>query len=285
MRKLLAVASLSLAFAVPAVLAAQEVGRDQEVWTWDGRVETGRWFRLSSVNGPVTIESSSDNMIHVRAEKEVRRGNIRDVAFQVVQSGGDVRICALWRRDYCDDNGQHSRRNDDDDRNDRRDVRVKFIVRVPAGVRVSAGTVNGEMRVRNLSSDVRASTVNGAVEVLNVGGEVRASTVNGAVDVTTRNGPVSASTVNGDIDVRMTAVSRDGGMKFSTVNGSITVETPASLDADVEMGTMHGSISSDFPVQLSDRFGPRHARGKIGRGGRRIEMETLNGSVELKKAR
>lgn len=285
MRKLLAVGSLSLAFAVPAVLAAQEVGRDQEVWTWDGRVETGRWFRLSSVNGPVTIESSSDNMIHVRAEKEVRRGNIRDVAFQVVQSGGDVRICALWRRDYCDDEGQHSRRSDDDDRNDRRDVRVKFTVRVPAGVRVSAGTVNGEMRVRNLSSDVRASTVNGAVEVLNVGGEVRASTVNGAVDVTTRNGPVSASTVNGDIDVRMTAVSRDGGMKFNTVNGSITVETPASLDADVEMETMHGSISSDFPVQLSDRFGPRHARGTIGRGGRRIEMETLNGSVELKKAR
>jgi len=283
MRKLLSTVSLSLAFALPAALPAQEVGRNQEVWTWTGRVESGNWFRLSSVNGPVTVEASRDNMIHVRAEKEVRRGEISDVAFQVVRSGGDVRVCALWRRDYCDETGHHSRRNEDD--NDRRDVRVRFTVQVPAGVRVNAGTVNGEMRVSNLSSDVRASTVNGRVEVLNVGGEVRATTVNGAVSVTTRNGPVNASTVNGNIDVKMNALSRDGGMRFNTVNGSITVETPGSLDADVEMETMHGSISSDFPVQLSGRFGPRHARGTIGRGGRRIEMETLNGSVELRRAR
>ena len=46
-------------------------------------------------------------------------------------------------------------------------------------------------------------------------------------------------------------------MKFSTVNGSIAVETPASLDAEVDMQTMHGSLSSDYPVRLSGRFGPR----------------------------
>ena len=60
---------------------------------------------------------------------------------------------------------------------------------VPARRRLAAGAVNGEMRVRDLSSDVRASTVNGRVEVRNVGGEVRATTVNGSVDVSTRNGP------------------------------------------------------------------------------------------------
>lgn len=287
MKKLMCAAALTVAFVAPAIVASQEVGRNQETWTWTGRVENGRWFKLSSVNGPVSVERSPDNMVHVRAEKEVRRGSVTDVAFQVVQSGGDVRICALWRRDYCDDEGHHSRRGDDDDRNDRdrRDVKVRFTVRVPAGVHVSAGTVNGEMRVRDVTSDVRASTVNGAVEVLNVGGEVDASTVNGAVDVTTRNGPVNASTVNGDIDVRMTSIARDGGMKFHTVNGSITLAMPGSIDADIEMETMHGSIASEYPVQLSGRFGPRRAKGTIGKGGRRIELETLNGSVELKRAR
>ena len=83
----------------------------------------------------------------------------------------------------------------------------------------------------------------------------------------------------------MAAIARDGPMKFNTVNGRVRVEMPASIDADVEMETMHGSISSDYPLQLSGRFGPRHAKGTIGRGGRRIELETLNGSVELKKAR
>jgi len=287
MRKTFGVLAFALTAAASASGSAQDLGRDQQVWTWEGRVDSGRWFRLSSVNGPVTVEASSDNRVHVRAEKIVRRGSVSDVRFQVVQSGGDVRICALWRRDYCDEEGLHSRRNedDDDDRNNRRDVQVRFTVRVPSGVKVGAGTVNGDMMVRNVSSDVRASTVNGQVGVLDVGGEVRATTVNGSVDVTTRNGPVNATTVNGNIDVRMRAVSRDGEMKFNTVNGTVTVEAPASLDAEVEMETMHGSISSDYPVQVSGRFGPRHARGTIGRGGRRIEMETLNGSVNLRKTR
>ena len=267
---------------------AQDLGRNSETWTWDGRVQSGKWFRLSSINGPVTVEASNDGMVHVRAQKEVgRRGRVSDVAFQVIESGGDVRICALWRRDVCDEDGMRSRgnRDDDDDDRDRRDVSVHFTVRIPAGVRVSAGTVNGEMRVRDVSSDVRASTVNGRVEVRNVGGEVRATTVNGAVDVTTRNGPVDATTVNGSVNVRMNALSRDGDMRFKTVNGDVTVETPSSLDARVRLGTLHGSIISDYPVQLSGRFGPRRAEGTIGRGGREIEMETVNGSIELRKVR
>jgi DUF4097 and DUF4098 domain-containing protein YvlB len=141
------------------------------------------------------------------------------------------------------------------------------------------------MVIRNVSSDVRARTVNGRVEVENAGGEVHATTVNGGVDVTTRGGPVNASTVNGDIDVRMNVAPGDAAMKFKTVNGSVTLRTPEALDANVEMGTMHGSISSDYPVQLSGRFGPRRAHGVIGRGGRRIELETVNGSISLRRER
>ena len=63
---------------------------------------------------------------------------------------------------------------------------------------------------------------------------------------------------------RMATLSREGDMKFSTVNGTITVETPSSLDANVSLDSMHGGITSDFPVQITGKFGPRHAEG--GRG-------------------
>ena len=141
MRKLLAVAGMSVAFAAPSLAQSQEVGRDQEVWTWDGRIETGRRFSLSTVNGPVTIEPSTDNMIHVRAEKEVRRGSVRDVAFQVVQSGGDVQICALWRNSSCDEDGLRSRGrdDDDDDRSRRSNVNVRFDFTNPIATNVEPG--------------------------------------------------------------------------------------------------------------------------------------------------
>lgn len=277
----LAIASLA---AVTAA-SAQDLGRNDMTWTWNGAVQSGRWFRLSSVNGPVTIEPSSDNQLHVRAEKDLGDGRVTDVAFQVIQSGGDVRVCALWRRDTCDEDGVHSSRDGDRGRGNRHDVKVRFTINVPAGVKVDAGTVNGEMRVRGVTSDVDASTVNGLVEVSNVGGRVNASTVNGRVSVTTKNGPVRATTVNGGIDVRMSSLERDGDMKFNTVNGDVTVETPESLDARVSLGTLHGSITSDYPVQLSGRWGPRHASGTIGRGGREIAIETVNGDIELRKTR
>lgn len=271
---------------VPNASPAQsDLGRDVQVWTWNGRVDSGRWFKLSNVNGSVTIDPSSDNQIHVRAEKNPGRdGDIRDVRFAVVQSGGDVRICALtYEEDRCDEDGFHS--SGDHDRRRNRNVSVKFTVQVPRNVRVSAGTVNGSMSVRGVGSEVRAFTVNGALEVSDATGQVTANTVNGGVRVSTSAGPVSASTVNGDVRVRMGTLSREGDMKYSTVNGTITVETPSSLDANVSLDTMHGSISSDFPVQITGKFGPRHAEGTIGRGGRRIRMSTVNGSVELLKVR
>lgn len=279
----------SLIIALPALAAAQqEQGRDVTVWNWDGKVDAGHWFYLSNVNGAVTIDQSRDNSVHVRAEKLPHEdGDIRDVRFVVIQSGGDVRVCALSKEDdRCDEDGLHS--YGDDDRRGRRsdhNVEVRFTVQVPRGVRVGAGTVNGSMRVSGTGAEVRAGTVNGGVEVNDAGGPVKAATVNGNVRVTTSAGPVNASTVNGSISAHMGNLSRDGDMKFSTVNGTITVETPPGLDANISIDTMHGGISSDFPVQLSGRFGPRHAEGVIGRGGRRISMNTVNGSVELIKIR
>lgn len=69
------------------------MGRDKEVWSWEGRVASGNWFRLSSVNGPISVEPSNDSMVHVRAGKQVNSGDVTEVAFQVVEGDGDVRIC------------------------------------------------------------------------------------------------------------------------------------------------------------------------------------------------
>jgi hypothetical protein len=49
------------------------------------------------------------------------------------------------------------------------------------------------------------------------------------------------------------------------------------------MRTVNGSLNADFPITLSGRVNPRHLRATIGRGGRRIRFETINGSVTLRK--
>jgi DUF4097 and DUF4098 domain-containing protein YvlB len=201
----------------------------------------------------------------VRAEKDVRRGNAEDVRIVVVRDGGNATICALWHEDAtCDAEGAHYPSTG---RRGRREnnVNVNFTVRLPRGVKVAASTVNGEVDVRGASAEVEASTVNGRVEAA------------------TSSGPVRASTVNGGVRVRMETLTGSGDMKFSTVNGAVVVEAPASLDAEVELETVNGSIRSDYPMTVSGRMSPRHLRAVIGKGGRRITMSTVNGSIELRK--
>ncbi|MGQ0815721.1 MAG: DUF4097 family beta strand repeat-containing protein [Gemmatimonadota bacterium] len=68
------------------------------------------------------------------------------------------------------------------------------------------------------------------------------------------------------------------------MNGSITLELPDDLEADVEASTVNGSFSSDWPMTVRGRFGPKRVTGKIGNGGRELTLSTVNGDIELGKA-
>jgi DUF4097 and DUF4098 domain-containing protein YvlB len=107
--------------------------------------------------------------------------------------------------------------------------------------------------------------------------------VNGEIEAVSAGGPVVASTVNGSINARMGTLGGSESLRYATVNGSITVEVPTALDADLEMRTVNGRLSSDYPMTVEGRIDPRHLRATIGRGGRRLEFTTVNGSVRLVK--
>jgi hypothetical protein len=237
-------------------------------FSWDGRITSGRWLYLRDLNGSIRVERATGDRAEVTAVKRWRRGDPEDVRIETRRLGGDdgdVIICAFWTENAsCDEDGYRSH-SDRNWRGHDNDTSVEFTVRLPAGVRIGVSTVNGGVTVNGATSEVRASTVNGRVSAMSSGG------------------PVNASTVNGDIDVRMRELGT-GDLEYSTVNGSIEIEVPANLDAELDMRTVNGSLSADFPITLQGRVNPRRMRATIGKGGRRIRLETVNGSVELRKA-
>jgi hypothetical protein len=274
--RLLGVA-LAAALLTPALAPAQERERDRDrdrgryregesdpdAFHWDGRIPEGNWIRIRNLNGEITVEGTSGDRVEVRAEKHWKRGDPEDVRFEVVRDGDNVTICALWfENSECDADSYRTRGNQEHRDND---VSVTFAVRLPRGVKVLAGTVNGSVDVSGARAQVGANTVNGRVEVA------------------TSTGPVEAHTVNGALHVRMDELRDDGDLEFATVNGSVTVEGPPTLDADVEMSTVNGSVRSDYPLTVSGRFSPRNLHGTIGRGGRHLSLKTVNGSIELRK--
>jgi len=261
------IASLALLALVGLPLGAQERQTDRGAFTWTGRVAPGAWVRVHNVNGAIKVERASGNEVEIVATKSWRRGDPSDVRIELKRVGpneGSVIVCAFWTETAsCDERGY---RSESRGRNRSNDVSVEFTVKLPQGVKINAGTVNGGVTVDGATSEVRAGTVNGGVEAYSTGG------------------PVRASTVNGDVRVRMGRLTTDEDLSYATVNGNIVVEFQSDVDAEIELTTVNGRLHSSFPLQLQGRIDPRHLRATIGKGGRRIQLTTVNGNVELRKS-
>jgi len=248
---------------------ATTTGRDTTPdFHWSGHVDGQRWVRVRNLSGWIRVERAPGAEVEIRGHKSWRHGDpdrVRITLERTGPDGGDVLVCALWGDDSrCDEHGydSHSHHHwwhDNDD------IHVDFTVLVPAGIKMLASTVNGDVDVAGATSDVEASSVNGRVEAASQGG------------------PVQASSVNGSVEAEMRQLAGASRLEYSSVNGSVRITLPADLKADVELSTVNGSVRSDFPISVSGSLEPRHMRGTIGGGGVPLHIDTVNGSIELRK--
>ncbi len=239
-------------------VSAQE-GAD---FVWHGSVGIGQTVEIKGVNGAIVAERAAGTEIEVRAEKRARRSDPNEVRIEVVEHAGGVTVCAVYpssrgRENTCEpgSGGRNSVRNND--------VRVTFYVSVPEGVGFLGKTVNGDVEVNDLASDVGAESVNGDIEI-------------------STTGFAEAKTVNGSIDAAMERYNIASGLSFSTVNGSISLDLPDDVDADIDAGWVNGRLdAADLPFQLVGRVSRRSARGVLGAGGPELKLRTVNGSIRI----
>jgi len=234
-------------------------------FSWHKVMAAGKTLEIKGVNGDIRTTLASGNEASVTATKTARRSDPDGVEIKVLEDADGVTICVLYpspRRGEPNEcgSGNHGRMNTENN-----DVTVTFTVAVPAGVHYVANTVNGEIRVAALKSDVEAETVNGSIRI-------------------STSGRAEARTVNGSIEATMGNANWEDDVAFTTVNGGITLELPSEVNAELKASTVNGDISSDFPVTVQGRFGPRSMRGTLGRGGHELALETVNGSITLRKA-
>jgi len=253
---------IALALAAAALTAAPAYAQD---FAWNGRIAPGQTVEIKGVNGSIRAVRADGDAVMVDAVKRARRSNPDEVEIVVVEHAGGVTICAVYptpagaRPNECapGDGGRLSSRDND--------VRVEFTVRVPDDIHLVARTVNGEVDARGLGGDVVARTVNGDVTIETAG-------------------TAEAQTVNGSIEAALGRADWSGRIDFKTVNGSITLELPVDLHTDLRAQTVNGGIETDFPLQIQGRLIRTRVNGRIGNGGRELSLETVNGSIRLRKA-
>lgn len=192
---------------------------------------------------------------------------------------------------------------------------VGFAVVLPGQFECRASTHNGSIVSDDVRGDCRFVTHNGRVEAEGFEGDIHLSTHNGAVVARGNAKDVTAISYNGRIEVhgfdgnahlethngavvaqgsarRIRVVSHNGPIEadlrrseslsgsITAYNGAVKVLLDDSVNATVRVGTHHGRITTNIPLQ--DAVLKRSVvTGHIGQGGDLLEITTHNGAITL----
>jgi hypothetical protein len=236
------------------LMMADLSARATEEWKRSYDLASGGRVEVLNINGPIEIEPAGGKTLEVLAEKTAR-GVSEEAAkaalsrIEIVEqtSAKEVRIETRVPKVGAFSRG----------------ASVRYVVRVPAG------------------TEVRVRTVNGAVKLSDVSGTLKADTTNGSISGRGLDGSLEAGTTNGGIDIEMDKVA-EGGVRLETTNGGIDLRIPKDTAATLSARLTNGRIeASSLGIQVQGEVSRRRLEGTLNGGGPRIALETTNGGITI----
>jgi DUF4097 and DUF4098 domain-containing protein YvlB len=133
-------------------------------------------------------------------------------------------------------------------------------------------------------ADLSLETHNGGIAIVDVNGRIDFTALNGGVVLKRVGGTVRGSTTNGGLVIELTGDRWDGdSLDVRTTNGGIILSVPENYSANLQTGTVNGSVNVDFPITVQGQINKQIAL-NLGSGGAMVKAMTTNGGVHLKRA-
>lgn len=245
-----ALAVISLALAAPA----RQRGEAREEFHQTYPLKADGRISLANLNGDVTISVWDSNEVKLDAVKYAdSKEKLDDIEIQVKADPAWIGVETKYPRRLFNNNPGG----------------VDYTLTVPKHARLGEiELVNGDLDMEEVTGDVKASSVNGRIKGLDLGGEVELSVVNGRLEVTFIRPDITRP------------------VSLDSVNGRVLLNLPPDVSADLEASTVNGGISADFGLRVTRTgFIGHELEGKLGKGGERIRLNTVNGSIEVRESK
>jgi DUF4097 and DUF4098 domain-containing protein YvlB len=243
-------------FAVALLVSGNLLASVTEEETFTYELEDGGRFSIANVNGSINVTGGSGNQVEIIATKKAdNQEDLDSIEINISQSNSEIRVkTELGKTDKWYSRSSSS-------------GQVTYEVIVPERtVLDSVDTVNGDVTISGVSGDVEAESVNGSLSLSDLAGDANLSTVNGSVEA---------------------SFARLGGgqkVKAETVNGRVTINLPKDSDVKISADSMNGGINGrDFDLETEKGFVGSDLNGNIGKGSARLNIDTVNGSIKIRK--
>jgi hypothetical protein len=211
----------------------------------------GSNVRVSGINGFVVIETSDSDRAEINIQIKASSQEAMERRPIIVESTSN----SLTIRTDDDREGRRGR--------DRGEVRHEVRLRLPRAISLKISSVNGKVEVGQITGEVAVSSVNGRVDIAQAGTATELSSINGHTSVSIRH-------------------IGEGGLRVTSINGGVEIGLPQSTNADVEVRSVNGGINTDIPMNVIGEMKHGQLTGKIGSGGARITVTSVNGGVTLR---
>ena len=121
------------------------------------------------------------------------------------------------------------------------------------GRNVYRHSVEGRLHDRSDAEvDQALETVSGRIETER-SGNLTAKSISGAISFASTGETLDINSTSGRIDGEILALDPGGSVDIDTVSGAVDLEVFPELDADLKLQSVSGSISCDFPVQITEQ--------------------------------
>lgn len=227
---------------------------EEETFTYT--LDEGGRFSISNVNGSITVTGGKGDTVEIIAIKKAdNQDDLDEIEIEISHSSSEIVIeTELGESDSWFSHSNNS-------------GQVTYEIIVPASSMLDS-----------------VETVNGDVSISGVSGKVVAESVNGDLDISDLEGDVELATVNGGVDADFTKCEGQQKIKAETVNGRVTITLPEDADVRVSADTLNGGINGrDFGLETDKGFVGSDLNGDIGDGSASLNVDTVNGSIKIRK--
>jgi len=230
------------------------------------KVRPGTVLEIYNPNGAITVSGWDGTEMEIKAVKETYHGQ---AALDKVDIFIDIAQKMVIQTEQPADI---------------KNVIVSYEIKVPEDILIGViESFNGNINLQDVQGDPELSTSNGTITVNNVKGLVSAQSNNGDLHLAQVSGLAFLKTLNGSINAALHDFQED--LEITTHNGSINLFIDPTLALDLKAKTQNGEIkysNLDIDIVFLEQT---TLIGEMNGGGKKINISTSNGSIELTQLR
>jgi len=236
-------------------------------------LQAGARVEVSSIRGPVEVQTSETNAAEVQIIRSARTKNELEYHKILVEHTPTSLVV------------RGERENPKRQPPSGTQVSHRVILKIPRQVELVVNSISGAVNIGDINGKLLVESISGSATIGKVGDQARINGISGNVKLEQTSGYLDISSVSGSSFATIARI-EERGIRINGISGQVELRFNTQLNADLNATQISGKVSLDVPnVTVQSKLAGSDVRARIGAGGTPITINGVSGNVRLAPGR